>query len=409
MFAELLSSACDRAAVPGAVLAISSPAGVESVVAGVASIADNELMTPDHQFPAMSIVKSMTASIAADLVREGVLSIGATVDDVLPSIGAPWASQVTVRHLLACEGGLPAMHIVDTGEGDDAIAAYASTVGELPLLHEPGTRFSYSNTGYAIAAALLEAASARTFDDLVQERILDRADMAKSGSWYRAAAAAPVVQHIGPPGGSPQPIGWWRLRACTGAGSGTIFLTAEDLARYGRHHIPAWPELRVPQQAFPGPHAEAWGLGWALYGWGADVFGWDGVAPGARAFLRVLPHHDAAVALLANGSNGRGVYREVMAPVLEERFGVRPAPESWEPTDGGPPDDAVLGQYGNGNAAIRVARGSDGLQLTDSMGGVHLLRPAGPGRYVGPDHLDYPTVEHDFDALTYFCSVWMRR
>ncbi|MDP1793619.1 MAG: serine hydrolase domain-containing protein [Acidimicrobiales bacterium] len=413
MNTELLGAACESANVPGAVVAIATAGDMDVSAWGVASSATSEPFTAAHQFPPMSIVKSMTAALIAGLNRSGDLSLESAVADVLPGVaGDEWAQRVTVDHLLACTGGMSAFHFPDTGETDDAVAKFAETLGDPTLLFAPGTRFSYSNTSFSVLAAIAEAVTGRVYDDLVADSIFRPASMTDSGSWYRREPALPVDQHLVAPDGTVMPIGWWRLRSNGGAGAGTIFTTAADLAQYGRWHVTAWPELRQPQTEFPGPHAEAWGRGWALYGWGAGVFGWDGFAPAGRAFLRVFPEHDAAVALFANGAGGRLVYRDVISAVAREYFGVTPAPETWA-TDTTEPDrgsaGSIAGTYTNGLATVTITPTGDGYALQDSMGRGFPLRPVGPDRFVTPDEFEYPTVEFiEPDLLSYFCSVWRR-
>jgi hypothetical protein len=68
---------------------------------------------------------------------------------------------------------------------------------------------------------------------------------------------------------------------------------------------------------------DAWCLGWARFDWeGGQVWGWDGVVPGERSVLRIVPEHQAAVVLLTNSSAGRSLYRALFAELMRSLFGI---------------------------------------------------------------------------------------
>lgn len=410
MLESLLTDACERVGTPGAVLAIAGPDGDDAVAVGCAAVATGDAMTAEHQFPVMSITKSMTAAVVSDLCRGGQLALEATVRDVLTDVtDVPWTAHVTIDQLLACTGGVPAFHMPDTGEDDRAIDGLVGTLSDVRLVHEPGAMFSYSNTSFGILGAVVEAATGMVFDDVLQERLFGPLGMEASGSWYRAEPAKPIAQHHVLPDGTSFPIGWWKLRSCSAGGTGSVYGTATDIARYGRAHLTRWPELRSPQADFPGPHAGSWGRGWALYGWGGAVFGWDGFGPGAKTFLRVLPEHDTAIALFTNGSNGRDVYRTVVPELLRDRYGLTTSPESWPEGSAASGAGRIVGTYRNGRATVTISGDGDALQLDDFMGRSLPIRPVGGDRYLAPDTFEYPCIELTGDALQYFCSVWMRK
>jgi CubicO group peptidase (beta-lactamase class C family) len=408
---ESLRIACEESGCPGAVVAIADGSGVETHAAGRAAIDRSEEMTADHQFPPMSIVKSMTAALVADMCTGSPLTFDTSVAEVLGAAHAKWAPNVTIDHLLACTSGLTAFHFPDTGDRDGAVTALVPTLGSVEPMYAPGSRFSYSNTGFMILGAILEAAAGSVFDDLLHDRVLSPLGLQDSGSLYKGEPSLPVTQHFSGPGGAIA-AGWWKLRCGGPGGAGTVYATAADIARYGRAHIERWPELREPRANFPGPHAESWARGWAIYGWGGSVFGWDGFGPGAKTFLRVLPHHDTAIAIFTNGSNGRDVYRAVLPALLRERFGLEMTGETWAPNPASRTDsaeaDRIVGRYRNGPAVTTVRHADGGYLLEDYMGRSLPIRAAGQGRFVAPESFEYPTLEFDGDVLTYFCSVWMR-
>jgi len=56
------------------------------------------------------------------------------------------------------------------------------------------------------------------------------------------------------------------------------------------------------------------------------VWGWDGLLPGERAVLRLLPEPRAAVALMTNSNNGRALYRSLFPDLMRSLFEIRVPP-----------------------------------------------------------------------------------
>ena len=64
---------------------------------------------------------------------------------------------------------------------------------------------------------------------------------------------------------------------------------------------------------------DSWGLGWIRFDWdGSRLIGHDGNTIGQAAFLRILPEHGLAVALLTNGGNTRDLYEDLYREMFAE-------------------------------------------------------------------------------------------
>ena len=87
------------------------------------------------------------------------------------------------------------------------------------------------------------------------------------------------------------------------------------------------PQVEVPTGGI-GESEAHWGLGWSVYTWsGRTVVGHDGGTIGQAAFLRVVPDSGAAVALLTNGGDPFGLFRDLCGELLAEVAGVELPPE----------------------------------------------------------------------------------
>jgi D-alanyl-D-alanine carboxypeptidase len=180
-----LSVALDRVVAegaPGAILLTRHDGRTTRLASGLADLATGRAMRVGDRFRAASQTKSFTATIVLQLVQEGRLALDDAVDDLLPGvIPHGYGAGVTVRHLLLHNSGL-----FDFGDDERVLAPYfAGDLGhvwtprqlldiafEHPPLFPPGTRFSYSDTGYFLAAYIVEAVTGNSFDHELRRRII---------------------------------------------------------------------------------------------------------------------------------------------------------------------------------------------------------------------------------------------
>jgi CubicO group peptidase (beta-lactamase class C family) len=406
---EKLGRACRASGVPGAALAILDGRGITTAESGVANVETDQPVDVTTRFPIWSITKGYTASLVLQLIEEGKLSLDDPILRYLPELHLADGSQamvgeITIRQLLANTCGLSGLHFPDTGDGEDALERFLPTLADVALVHPPGERFSYSNPGFVLAGLIVERLTGLSWDAALVDRLLHPLGLHETGTRLEQLGDAPLaVEHRASAEGTAEALPPWRVRSNGPAGS-TPFATAVDVVRFAQHQLsPQWAPLREPQVAMPGPHAESWGLGWAIYGWGAGVFGWDGIGLAARTFLRVLPQHGAAVALLTNGDKGGQIYREFLPGLLSERFGVTMAPvrPATLPPDAAPDPAGHEGVYRSVEWDRTVTRSEDGTTLL--LDGSPLLPTADPDVFVQQDpEVEWPTVILDGDYANIF-------
>lgn len=220
---------CDRAAV------------------GVRKQGHPTLVTTKDQFHIGSCTKSMTASVAATLIEEGKLRWDTTIADVFPELKGKMDKQyetVTVEQLLTQRGGVPgkppwlAWLKATAAEGSPTHQRYEfiQAVLRKPPAAAPGTKFIYSNQGYAIAGAMLEKLTGTPWETVMTNRLFKPLHMDSAG--------------FGPPGTIgkvDQPWGHSRfLGMITPSQSdnpaaigpaGIVHCTLDDLARYAIFHL----------------------------------------------------------------------------------------------------------------------------------------------------------------------------
>lgn len=266
--------------------------------------------TPDTRYSLGSINKSFTAVAVLQLVEQGEADLDDTVIEHLPGVlPDSVASRVTVRHLLTHTSGLGDFLFTPEMERANR-AAYRTIQDYLPMLaddtlaFEPGSDWGYSNTGFLVLGALLEAVTGVDYETHVRAHVLKPAGMADTG-WPEldrvpgnlASAYTPVSDD---PADGFVSDRYDQVVRGTPAGGG--FSTLDDLARFGRALLDGrllQPET-VDLMLSPKPE-----LGSDKYGFGVQLF-WDGWVghtgggPGTADFFAFHVETGDVIVVLAN-------------------------------------------------------------------------------------------------------------
>jgi CubicO group peptidase (beta-lactamase class C family) len=235
-----------------------------------------------------SITKSMTATLVARLVEDGALRWNDTVGDVLGST-APDMNEAyrraTFRHLVSHRAGLQAnIEMADalkfSRDTDDARAdrkAYARlALGQSPK-GPMETTYEYSNAGYVIAGAMIEARLGSRWEDLIRSRLFEPLGLASAGfgaPGHAGATEQPVGHARSGPGGALQaypPGGPITDNPVVIGPAGRVHINLADLLRYLAAHRDgnellkpeSWRILHTP------PFGGGYAMGWIVFPNGA--------------------------------------------------------------------------------------------------------------------------------------------
>lgn len=179
---EALMSAYEAAGTfSGAVLVVETGETIYERAVGYANHDWGIWNTLDTRFRIASLTKTFTKVLLLQLVEEGSVALSGTIADYLPGYTGPGADRITVQQLFGHRSGIvgeSAVEDLDRIERDfftrtqilDLIAGYE-------LAAAPGQRWIYSNFGYSLLGAIIEAASGRTYSELLEERICVPAGM----------------------------------------------------------------------------------------------------------------------------------------------------------------------------------------------------------------------------------------
>jgi CubicO group peptidase (beta-lactamase class C family) len=281
------------------------------------------------RFPIGSNTKSMTATLAAVLVENGKIDWQTTIGDVWPKAGEanlhPKLAAVTLDQLLAHQSGLP------SNLSDISNQAWASFFDEKqsPVLErrrmlkavlskppsETQGKFVYSNLGYAIASAMLEARAGEPFESLMKKHVFDPLEMWSADfRTLKSAKQLPPPLLWGHQAASGEPVDPRTAGAenpTVYAAAGTVHVSIEDYAKYAQWHLAGKPSpvlhsqdafdhLRMPQVNYTNQGAK-YGSGWIMMDTGlGPALHHTGSNTNSFAVIWVFPESDFAAIVCAN-------------------------------------------------------------------------------------------------------------
>ena len=201
--------------------------------------APNKITT---RFNVGSITKSFTKTAVAQLVEAGKLELDAPVITYLPNYpNKEVARKITVRQLVDHTSGLGDIFTKRFWETNtmrfrtlrDFIDFFAGD----PLQFEPGKGKQYSNYGYVVLGAVIEAASGEDYFDYIQKHVFDAAAMRGSGFFdVRKPVPDVALGHTRnlPDGGKSNE--WLETRSAfeRGVPAGASFSPVRDLLLFDR-------------------------------------------------------------------------------------------------------------------------------------------------------------------------------
>jgi len=271
---------------------------------GYQNAAVKSLITKNSVFPIASLTKPFTALVILKLAEENKLSVNDPVSKYLPDF--PRGNEIQIKHLLTHTSGLyesarnpkylEQVATAGTFRPEEKIDFFKNE----PLDFEPGSKFSYTNSGYDLLGVIIEKVTGLSYSTAVSTYIFNPLKMDKSGFNFAALKDKNKVSgysFISP--AKQSELKFWN--ATLTYASGGLYSTTGDLAKLYKGLL---DYKIVSEKTFQ--QATAPFLGGYGYGWFIDtiykerVIDHGGNIPGATSYFLMMPEHKTCIILLNN-------------------------------------------------------------------------------------------------------------
>ena len=340
---DRLSELCEELDVVGVAAGIRYDGRDEYGFCGVTSV-ENPLPVDERTlFQFGSTAKTMTATALMCLVEQGRVDLDEPVRTYVPELRTKQpdvAERVTVLQLLNHTAGWDGDFFADTGDGDDALAAYVARIVDLDQVTPLGQSVSYNNASLSLAGRLIEKVTGTTYERAVRDLLLT--PLGLHDTWISPADIISrrfAVGHTRHDDGSTTVSRPWALpRSVTPAGG--LSATAADQLAWARFHLDGGTardgsrvlaeelvqQMQRPTVSMAGSAlGDAVGISWLLRDVaGMQLVGHGGTTNGQFSEFQMVPARGFALISMTNsGPNGSELNTRLAEWAYEHYLGVR--------------------------------------------------------------------------------------
>lgn len=334
--AQKIVSEMKRLQVPGVAIGVWKQGEEFAEGFGITSVEYPLPVTADTLFQTGSISKTFTGTMLMQLAEQGKVDLDAPVRQYIKNFRVKdkeVSRKVTVRHLLTHMGGWVGDYFNDFGNGDDALDKMVKDIAKLPQIQPLGTIWSYNNTGFNVAARIIEIVTRKPYEQAAQEMLFDPLGLKMTFFYpsdllftHRFVVGHQVVKK------KVQVARPWAIGRA-GNGVGGVVSTVRDLLTYARFHMSngkrgvisgkSLRAMRIPQ-VDAGPRG-LMGITWFIRKVGdLTVYAHGGATKGQQAYFFFIPEKDFALAILTNSDDGGIITAGIFNYALELYFNAKP-------------------------------------------------------------------------------------
>jgi CubicO group peptidase (beta-lactamase class C family) len=283
-----------------------SPAHIQAV--GLQDIESKKPMRADSIFEVMSMTKPVTSVAIMMLAEEGRLSLLDPVEKFLPEFKGMWvidarvpnrdtpgdrerslkrpSRPITIRDLMTHTSGLPEYGPEATADlytkMNRTLAEAVTIFSQLPLDFQPGTQWSYSNTGMATLGRIVEVVADQPYERFLDDRIFKPLGMTDSFFFPPENKKDRIASVYVMQNGALHNLGAgiYRKGAKYSMPEGGLYSTAADMAAFyqmmlnhgsynGKHilskaSVDVMTMIHTGDLPIHGNTSIGWGLGWSV-------------------------------------------------------------------------------------------------------------------------------------------------
>ncbi len=274
-----------------------------------------------------SVTKQFTAAVILQLAEQGKLKLDDKVSKYFPSL--PNAERVRIENLLSHTSGyfnytnLKNFMMNEVAKPIDQKGMFA-LFADSALGFEPGTKFSYSNSGYVILGYIIEKVTGKKYEQVVRKQIFTPLQMSHSGfDFTHLADADKAVGYNAFPGSNTtrSPI----VDSTVSFSAGAIYSTVGDIYKWNQA-LSSEKILKKKslQNAFT-PRLNKYGFGWGIDTIdGRRMISHNGGIHGFVSHNSFFPNDNIYVTLLSNSGASKmdQVIKEVRSIVFGKPYAL---------------------------------------------------------------------------------------
>ena len=189
----------------------------------------------DTKFRIGSVTKQFTATLILQLVEEGKIKLDGKLGDYLPDYRKDTGGKITVHQLLNHTSGIPSYtglpnFFSEISRNPYSVADFVKKFASGDLEFEPGSKFSYNNSGYFLLGAIIEKVTGKSYETVLKERIFEPLGMKNTGYDHSASVLPKRAS-----GYEKTPDGYVNaayLDMSLPYAAGSIYSTVEDLYKW---------------------------------------------------------------------------------------------------------------------------------------------------------------------------------
>jgi len=300
------------------------------LASGTSDRINGQTLQPHNRFRIGSLTKLFTAVVTLQLIEQGKLDYGQTIDTWLPQV--PHSAEITIEHLLRHTSGLfnytqSQAFLAAAGSRQSAWSAEELIAYATPENHAftPGSSWLYSNTNYILLGMIIEKVTQQALVSVFRAYVF--APLHLNNTFFDGLEAIPhgFVPGYGPnPNDPTQQIEMTNLMHVSAAGSaGALVSTVTDLLQFSQALFqnqvlqPATMMniCTVNEPLFP--LVTGYGMGMVRMNLGGKTaYGHLGNIPGYSAMLAYFPAEETHLVVLTNQDYSRLPSGEVNVEAL---------------------------------------------------------------------------------------------
>lgn len=278
----LLGKVLEGSKVPGIVGAIVRGDRVVAIgAAGVRKLGNPTPISTEDKMHLGSCTKAMTATLAARFVEQGKIAWSTKLSDVFPKLEMkPAWREVTLELLLTNRSGAPS-ELDAVGLWSKLWSSKASPTEQRHVLLEgvvsrepaapPGTKFLYSNAGFAIAGHMLETLAKKPWEELIQAELFTPLGITTAG-FGAPGTKGKLDEPLGHDASGPIEVGRGADNPAAIGPAGTAHMSIADWAKFVALHLEGdrgeakllKPETFTKLHAVPAGADNDYAMGWGV-------------------------------------------------------------------------------------------------------------------------------------------------